>query len=440
MADFSRSEFQITVNILPAGSGITAQVTPTDITLKSTSNTENTRTDIVLQIDAHVHYIHISQVVSVHIVFEEITVNTQIVHFFLYEGTRAATIIGDTTQFTSRYGQSGYKLSITSNDKSDIVEALFLLQDSGQIVLKKDVALQSLTGSSLVASIEISFQVNLTRNSASEAVVLAVYHILILNDEYHYTIDENNSPNKGIMQNQLLGDHSFFKITAPDMSSVLKFQNNDVLVREQLDYEIVSDRETEFDLYVSTNDADRSTDVRMSGKLFVKNVNDELPHFEELKLYLTVLSGSPKGTILGVIPVKDQDTPLSGLTLSITGPYSAYFIIDNGGTLSSSTDIHIGPKFPHNFNFSVSASDGELTSDKDCIVDVTIRVANQHTTNLNLSFPATLPEESPKDTFVADVRQINYTNYLFTEREAYSYFHLNKTTVRTAFGLSLLVI
>ncbi|XP_071104184.1 protocadherin Fat 4-like [Haliotis cracherodii] len=437
LADFSRSEFQITVNILPAGSGITAKVTPTDITLKSTSNTENTRTDIVLQIDAHVHYIHISQVVSVHIVFEEITIHTRILHSFLYEGTKAATIIGDTTQFTSRYGQSGYKLSITSNDKSDIVEALFLLQDSGQIVLKKDVALQGLTGSSLVASIEISFQVNLTRDSASEAVVLAVYHILILNDEYHYTIDENNSPNRAIMQNQLLGD-SFFKIAAPGMSSVLQFQYNDVLVREQLDYEIVSDRETEFDLYVSTNDADGSTDVRMSGKLFVKNVNDEPPHFEESKLYLTVLSGSPKGTILGVIPVNDQDTPLSGLTLTINGPYSAYFIIDNGGTLSSSTDIHIGPsKFPHNFNFLVSASDGALTSDNYCIVDVTIKVANQHTTNLNMSFPATLPEESPIGTFVADVRQINYTNYLFTEREAYSYFHLNKTTgrVTTAKGL-----
>ncbi|XP_046549710.1 protocadherin Fat 4-like [Haliotis rubra] len=429
-ADFSRSEFQITVKVLPEGSGITAHVTTNGITLTSTSNTETTRKDIVLKIDAHIHYILISQVVSVHIVFEEIKVNTQIIPYFLYEGTREATVIGDTRQMTSRYGQSGYKPSIISLTKSDIVEALFGLQESGQIVLKKDVDLLELTGSERVASVEISFQVNLTRDFASQDVVLAVYHIMILNDNYQYTIDENNPPNMVIMQNQFWGN-SNFKLTALVLPAALKFQNNDVLVTEQMNFEKVSDRETEFRLHVSSVDSHGSDNIPIAGRLVVKNVDDEAPHFDETILYLTVLSGSPKGTILGVIHVHDQDTPLSGLSLAIKGPYSAYFIIDNGGTLTSGTDMHIGPsEFPHNFNFTVSATDGTSRSDNDCIVDVTINLANKHTTNLNMSFPAVLPEESPSGTFVADVRQVNYTNYLFTEREAYSYFRLNKTTGR----------
>ncbi|XP_067687101.1 protocadherin-16-like [Haliotis asinina] len=430
LADFPRLEIPIPVKILPEGSGISAHANSTHITLTSTSNTETTQKDIVLQMEAHIQYIRISQVVSVHIIFEETTVLTKIVPYFLFEGTRKTTVIGDTRQLTSRYEEAGYKLSIISISTSDIVQALFELQESGLIVLKKDVDLLELTGSTLVASVEISFQIHLRRDSASQDMILAVYHILILNDNYQYKIDENNAPNKVIMQNQFLGN-SYFEFTALGLPSVLKLQNNDVLVKEQMDFEKVSDRETEFTLYVSSIDPHGADSTRVAGRLVVKDVNDESPHFDETILYLTALSGSPKGTILGVIPVHDQDTPLSGLTLTINGPYGAYFIIDNGGTLTSATDMHVGPsKFPQNFNFTVWATDGTSRSDSDCTVDVTITIPNKRTTNLNMSFPAVLPEESPSGTLVADVKQANYTNYMFTEREAYSYFLLNKTTGR----------
>ncbi|XP_046549716.1 uncharacterized protein LOC124259601 [Haliotis rubra] len=317
----------VSVDVFPRDSGMAAVVNGSYIFLVLV--TLPRYKTFMLHITASTGYTHIHQVLPVRI-STLVHSDPQTVSVFVLDGTRNGTLVADIVKnFSQDYP---YALQITNTYPTQIADILFSLSPRGQLLLTRDVDLSLLSGDNLTCSLEAFFKVTAREEGSTQSVILAKVHVLIIKNSCDYFVQENVR-NISVLKNALLPfDQPQFIISISDLSPVFKYENGSVILQEYLDFENSHHRHLQFSVKIRTRDGLRRTSI--SANIHVEDVNDEPPVFVLPVHDFSMIKGSPRGSIIGIVKAKDPDTPEQHLSYTLYGQNARFFRIGRDGAIS----------------------------------------------------------------------------------------------------------
>ncbi|XP_048237881.1 protocadherin Fat 4-like isoform X2 [Haliotis rufescens] len=360
----------------------------------------------------------VQQVVTVRI--ESSSFTPEDVTVMLVEGTRKGTLIADVRTIGSLGGYSNFEMETTDQT----ARALFNVTTSGQVLCGQDMILSDFTNNDTVAK-EYIFSVKTRGQSAT----IATFYILLFKGSFITRLDEN-----------WVGDILTYSLTSskfqvdihdtlPDGLKLTKDLTSVRLVNA-IDFD-AGIKSIDFKLDLVTTNRTKSTTVDVH--INIDDLNDEPPELKERVYQFTVLAGSKRDTVVGVVDVTDGDT-VGWITFHLEGENKDDFSINDDGVLTSKVDLTRG-RFPSAIPLRVKAYDGVTYSDE---ANITVYLISYtiNAVNLNKTFRGRVSENSP-GAFVADVTVSNYTGYKFRNPRAHRFFSLDSTSgiVTTAIGL-----
>ncbi|XP_071101001.1 protocadherin Fat 4-like [Haliotis cracherodii] len=360
----------------------------------------------------------VQQVVTVRITSSSFT--PEDVTVMLVEGTRKDTLIADVRTTGSLGGYSNFEMETTD----DTARALFNVTTSGQVLCGQDMILSDFTNNDTVAK-EYIFSVKTRGQSAT----IATFYILLFKGKFTTRLNEN-----------WVGDILTYSITSSKFQVVindtlpdgLKITKDLTSVRlvNAIDFD-AGIKSIDFKLDLVTTDRARSTSANVH--INIEDLNDEPPELNENVYEFTVLAGSKRDSVVGVVDVTDGDT-VGWITFHLEGENKDDFSINDDGILTSKVDLTRG-RFPSAIPLRVKAYDGVSYSD-EAIITVYLISHTINAVNLNKTFLGRVSENSA-GAFVANVAVSNYTSYKFRNSRAHRFFSLNPTSgiATTAIGL-----
>ncbi|XP_067685579.1 protocadherin Fat 4-like [Haliotis asinina] len=354
----------------------------------------------------------VQQVVTVRITSSPFT--PEDVTVMLVEGTRRGTLIADVRTVGSLGGYSNYDMETTD----DTARALFIVTASGQVLCGQDMFLSEFANNDTVAK---EYIISVTASKGGQMATVATFYILIFEGIFKTTIDENWI---GDILSYSLTSAKFrveINATLPDRLKLTKDLTT-IGLTNAIDYE-AGIRSFQFKVDLATTDNTKSTTVNVF--ITIEDQNDEPPELEEKLYEFTVLAGSKRNSVVGVVDVTDRDT-IGQTSFYLEGAYKDDFTIDDDGVLKSKVDLSRG-RFPSTIPLRVQAYDGVAYSDKSNIT-VYLSSFTNNGINLNRTFLGSVSENSPPETYVADVAVSNYTGYKFANPRANRFFRVNSTS------------
>ncbi|XP_071104185.1 protocadherin Fat 4-like [Haliotis cracherodii] len=369
--------------------------------------------NIMIHVTASTGYTHIHQVLPVRI-STLVDSKPQTVNFFVLDGTRNGTLVADI--ISEDFSQDYPYFNITNSYPGQIANILFTLSQRGQLLLTRDVDLYLLSGDDIICSLELFFKVRAWDQRSTRSVVLANVHILIIKSSFNYFVEENllNIP---VLKNSLRPFRQpQFNVNISDLNKVFTYENGTVILREYLDFENPHHHDLQFSARIRTLDGLRETSI--SANIHVENIDDEPPVFILPVYSFSMLKGSPRGSIVGIVKATDPDTPEQHLSYTLHGKDRQLFRIGADGAIS----VDVLSNLSSGFNLTVSVSDGVSRSVRDSVVRVTVVTQNIPMKNLRLMFDLHIPEHSPRGIQVASLKTYstaisNYTNYHILETQ-----------------------
>lgn len=413
-------DLQVSVDVVPRDSGLSAVVNPSNISLVLVSSPRYT--NIMIHVTASTGYTHIHQVIPVRI-STLVDSKPKTVNLFVLDGTRNGTIVADI--ISEDFSQDYPYFNITNSYPGQIANILFTLQ-GGQLLLTRDVDLYLLSGDDITCSLELFFKVRAWDQRSTRSVVLANVHILIIKSSFNYFVEENllHIP---VLRNSLRPFRQpQFNVSISDLNKVFTYENGTVILKTYLDFENPHHHDLQFSVRIRTLDGLRETSI--SANIHVENIDDEPPVFMLPVYSFSILKGSPRGSIVGIVKATDPDTPEQHLSYTLDEKGRQLFRIGADGAIS----VDVLSNLSSGFNLTVSVSDGVRQSVRDSVVKVTVVTQNIPMKNLRLKFDLHIPEHSPRGIQVASLKTYataisNYTDYYILE--AQNTFKIDRNTV-----------
>ncbi|XP_067687100.1 fat-like cadherin-related tumor suppressor homolog [Haliotis asinina] len=415
----------VSVDVFPRDSGIAAVINGSNISLVLISLLRYR--SFMLHITASAGYTQIHQVLPVHI-STRVPSELQTVSVFVLDGTRNGTLVAEIkNNFSQDYP---YAFEITNAYPGQIVDIMFSLSPRGHLVLKRDVDMSLLSGNNLTCTLEAFFNVTAREEGSTRSVILANVYVLIIKNSCHYFVEENVR-NITVLKNALLPFHQpHFVISISDLSQVFRYENGAVILQEYLDFENPNHRHLQLSLRIRTRDGQRETSI--PANIHVEDVNDEPPVFMLPVYGFSMIKGSPRGTIIGIVKAKDPDTPTQNLLYSLSGQNARFFTIGHDGAIS--VDVLSNPNRHFNstvsnglnstvfnsFSLKVSVFDGVSRAIRDSVIKVSLVTPTIPKKNLRFDFHLRIPEHSPQGVPVGSLKTnttiiTNYTDFRVLE-------------------------
>ncbi|XP_067685582.1 protocadherin Fat 4-like isoform X2 [Haliotis asinina] len=355
----------------------------------------------------------VQQVVTVRITSSSFT--PEDVTVMLVEGTRRGTLIADVRTDGSLGGYSNYDMETTD----DTTRALFIVNNSGQVLCGQDMFLSDFANADTVAK---EYIISVTATKGGQVARVATFYILLFRNAFTTMVRENWRGN--ILSYSITSSRFRIDIkedTRPDRLELTKDLTTIRLVTGA-DYE-AGIRNINFILDIVTTDNAKSTTVDV--RIKIEDQNDEPPEFQKAVYDFSLLAGSKRNSVVGVVSATDRDT--GGRTsFHLYGAYKDDFNIDNDGVLTSKVDL-TKERFPSTIPLRVQAYDGVAYSNEANITVYLISFTS-NAINLNRTFLGNVSESRPPGTPVANVAVSNYTGYKFANSRANNLLKLNLTS------------
>ncbi|XP_046573465.1 protocadherin Fat 4-like [Haliotis rubra] len=326
----------------------------------------------------------------------------------LVEGTRRGTPIADVRTIGSLGGYSNYDMETTD----DTARALFLVTASGQVLCGQDMFLSDFANDDTVAK---EYIVNVTGTMGGQKATTATFYILIFRSVFTTTIKENWIGN--ILSYSITSSKFRIDIKEDTVPERVQLANDLRAIRlvNKIDYE-GGIRSIQFKLDLVTIDSTKSTTVNVRIKI------EDPPKFKKAVYDFSLPAGAKRNSVVGVVDVSGGDT--TGQTsFHLEGAYRDDFTINEDGIVTSKVDLTRG-RFPSTIPLRVKASVGVTYSD-EANITVYLISCTISAINLNKEFLGSVSENSPPETYVANVTVSLYTGYTFANPQALSFFNLD---------------
>ncbi|XP_061172273.1 protocadherin Fat 4-like [Saccostrea echinata] len=190
--------------------------------------------------------------------------------------------------------------------------------------------------------------------------------------------------------------------------------NGSVVVQKPFDYEM--NKKYIFTVFSQYNGHNFTTKVILN----IIDQNDEKPTFTSTTYNFKAVQ-SDFNTVVGVVSASDPDT-VGSLKYNITG--DSRFSISSSGVISLLNARKNG-------NATITVSDGKLEDQASVHVEVIPVVTND--THLQINLTCNVFENQTIGTYVCNISQTGYTDYIFDSPDAQNFFnlHAEKGTILT---------
>lgn len=209
-----------------------------------------------------------------------------------------------------------------------------------------------------------------------------------------------------------------FAIVSQDPLQIfdINHQTGELSLLKRLDYESVNRTNLEFVIKASSRDSQRHSTATVN--VTIENVNDNDPNFNKTSYYAAVKESVRYPYKIVEVSAHDQDVVLNendlkngfnNISFSLSGPYSAYFVIDNKtGVIQVAPNQTLDREKQSSLRLVVIAEDalGKPTEKRKTAVEVMIDIldVNDNAPQFPLkSYTAVIPENAPISTFIINM-------------------------------------